>query len=404
MRKFYKKCVNYYRFGAPTLAKKTGIYPYFHKIAGEQNPVVQMDDKEVIMMGSNNYLGMTSHPKIKEAAKAAIDEYGVGSTGSRLLNGTMEIHVELEKRLANFLETEDCVVFSTGMQANLGALSSSLSEKDEWVISDEQNHASIIDGIRLGRNERENKKIYKHNNMEDLERCLKEVPKGKGLIVMDGVFSMEGSLAKLDTIVDLAEDHEAGVYVDDAHSVGVIGPHGKGTAAHFGLTDKVDITMGTFSKSFATVGGFVGANKEICNWLRHKARSFIFSASPPPATCATVIAILDIIEKDDSIRQRLLKIGDKMRNGLGEMGYDTGESVTPIIPLVIGNQNKTMKLYKTLFEHKPRGIFTNPVIAPAVAKGRELIRTSYIASMSDELCNQALEICETVGKNLKILN
>lgn len=403
MTKFFKKCNNYYRLGEPTLAKKTGIYPYFHLISGEQNTIVQMDDNEVIMMGSNNYLGMTTHPKIKQAAKEAIDQYGAGSTGSRLLNGTMELHVELEERLARFIGKEDCVVFSTGMQTNLGGISSLLSEKDEWIISDQQNHASIIDGIRLGKNNKENKCIYNHNDTEDLKRYLKEIPKGKALIVTDGVFSMEGDIAKLDEIVELAEDYNAGIYVDDAHSVGVLGDYGKGTANHFNLTDKVDITMGTFSKSFATIGGFIAASKQICNWIRHKARAFVFSASPPPASCATVIAILDLIEKDDSYRQNLLAVAKRMKEGLVELGFDTGESTTPIIPLVVGGQNKTLRFFKKLFENKPRGIFTNPILQPATPKGRELIRTSYISTMTNEIVDEALDILEKVGKDMKLI-
>jgi 8-amino-7-oxononanoate synthase len=403
MSKFFKKCNRYFRFGEPTVAKNLGIYPYFHQIHGEQNPVVQMDDKDIIMLGSNNYLGMTSHPKVKQAAIDAIETYGVGSTGSRLLNGTMDIHIELEERLAKFMGTEDCVVFSTGMQANLGGISALLSEKDEWIISDQQNHASIIDGIRLGRNNPKNKKIYDHCDMDSLAKCLKDTPKGKALIVTDGVFSMEGDLAPMNELMDLAEDREAGVYVDDAHAVGVIGDHGRGTASHFNMVDRVNLTMGTFSKSFATCGGFIAANEQICNWLRHKARAFIFSASPPPAVCATVLAVLDIIEKDDSHRQKLLAVGDKMRNGLTDMGYDTGDSVTPIIPLVVGETRRTIKFFKKLFEHKPRGIFTNPVVHPATPKGRELIRTSYIATMSDEVISEALDIFEEIGKEMKIL-
>ena len=300
MANFFKKCKQYYRFGEPTKAKLMKIYPYFHTIKSEQDPIVEMDNRRIIMLGSNNYLGMTSHPEVKKAAQEAIEEYGVGTTGSRLLNGTMDIHVELEKRLARFVGTEDAVVFSTGMQTNLGALSSLLSDHEEYVISDQQNHASIIDAIKLSRMDPSHKKIFKHNDIEDLERCLKEVPKGKGLIVTEGVFSMEGDVAPIDAIVDLAEDYEAGVYVDDAHAMGVLGPHGRGSAAHFKCTDKVDVTMSTFSKSFASIGGFVAASEEICNWIRHKARAFIFSASPPPASCATVLAVLDIIEKDDS--------------------------------------------------------------------------------------------------------
>ncbi len=403
MTKFFKKCNQYYRTGEPTIAKKTGIYPYFHLISGEQDPVVRMDDNEVIMLGSNNYLGMTSHPEVKQAAKEAIDKYGVGTTGSRLLNGTMEIHVELEERLAKFMGKEDCVVFSTGMQTNLGAISALLSEKDEWIISDEQNHASIIDGIRLGRNNQNNKSIYKHNDMEDLKQHLKDIPKGKGLIVTDGVFSMEGDIAPLDEIVELCEEYDAGLYVDDAHSVGVIGKNGRGTASHFDLVDKVDITMGTFSKSFATIGGFIAANKQICNWIRHKGRAFVFSASPPPASCATVLAVLDIIEKNDSYRKNLLDIAHKMRVGLIERGFDTGESCTAIIPLVVGGRLKTIKFFKNLFEHKPRGIFSNPVVYPATPKGRELMRTSYISTMGEEIVHEALDIFEEVGKKMKII-
>ncbi len=403
MAQFYKKCDKYLRFGEPTLVKKTGIYPYFHKISGEQNPVVQMDTNEVIMLGSNNYLGMTSHPKVKEAAQKAIEEYGVGSTGSRLLNGTMEIHVELEERLAKFFGTEDCVVFSTGMQANLGAISAMLSEKDEWVLSDQQNHASIIDGIRLGKMDKTNKRIYNHNDMTDLERCLKEIPKGKGLIVSDGVFSMEGDIVKLKEMVDLAEDYDAGIYLDDAHSVGVMGPHGRGTAAHFNLVDKVGISMGTFSKSFATIGGYVAANEAICNWIRHRARAFIFSASPPPANCATVLAVLDIIEKDESLRKHVLSISHNMRENLHDIGYNVGDSSTAIIPLIVGEARKTMKFFKELFNYKPLGIFSNPVVYPATPKGRALIRTSYIATMSPEIVDDAIHIFEHVGKKMKII-
>ena len=403
MNQFYKKCDKYLRFGEATLIKKTGVYPYFHKISGEQNPVVQMDDNEVIMLGSNNYLGMASHPKVKEAAKRAIDEYGVGSTGSRLLNGTMDIHVELEERLAKFIGTEDCVIFSTGMQANLGAISAMLSKSDDWVLSDQQNHASIIDGIRLGKMDSSNKKIYQHNNMEDLEKCLKEVPKGKGLIVTDGVFSMEGDIVKLDLLVELAEKYEVGVYVDDAHSVGVMGPYGRGTAAHFDLVDKVGITMGTFSKSFATIGGYIAANKAICNWIKHKSRSFIFSASPPPANCATVLAILDIIEKDETLRKNVLSVAAKMRKGLADIGYDVGDSSTAIIPLMVGERRKTMKFFNQLFKHKPIGIFSNPVVHPATEKGKELVRTSYIATMTEEIINEALQIFEDVGRKMKII-
>lgn len=403
MADFFKKCRNYYRFGEPTKAKMMGIYPYFNVIKTEQDPIVEMNNRRIIMLGSNNYLGMTSHPKVKEAAIKAIEEYGVGTTGSRLLNGTMDIHVELEKRLAKFMGTEDAVVFSTGMQTNLGALSALLSEKDEWVISDQQNHASIIDAIKLSRIDPSHKKIFKHNDIEDLEKCLKEVPKGKALIVTEGVFSMEGDVAPIDAISDLAEDYDAGLYVDDAHAVGVIGPHGRGSAAHFNRTDKVDVTMCTFSKSFASIGGFIAADEATCNWIRHKARAFIFSASPPPASCATVLAVLDIIENDDSYQRNLLNVTNRMKKGLMDAGFDVGNPESAIIPIIVGKEMKTFKFYKKLFENEPVGIFTNPVRYPATPKGRELLRTSYMATMNEEIIDQALDIITNVGKKMKII-
>ncbi len=401
MAKFFGKCNRYYRLGAPAIAKASGIYPYFNVIEGEQNPIVKMGGHDVIMLGSNNYLGMSSHPEVKQAAIDAINKYGVGTTGSRLLNGTMELHVELEQRLAEFMGTEDAIVFSTGMQTNLGGISSLLTEKDEWIISDEKNHASIIDGIRLGKNNPNNKLVYKHNDMEDLEKKLKQVPKGKALIVTDGVFSMEGDIAPLDHIKDLAEDRGAGVYVDDAHSIGVLGPHGRGTAAYFGID--VDVTMGTFSKSFASIGGFIATNKKITNWMRHKARSFIFSASPSPANVAVVLKILEIIEKNDSYQKNLLSVANRMRNGLKDLGFNVGNSTTPIIPIIIGKQNRTFKVYKKLFQNLPKGVYTNPVVAPATDKGRELLRTSYIATMNNEIIDEALGIFENIGRSMKII-
>ncbi|MHA1302463.1 MAG: aminotransferase class I/II-fold pyridoxal phosphate-dependent enzyme [Candidatus Heimdallarchaeaceae archaeon] len=403
MSKFTKKCKKYSRFGAPTIAKKMGYYPYFMSINSEQNPIVEMDGKPTIMLGSNNYLGMTSHPEVKKAAIEAIEEYGVGTTGSRLLNGTMELHVELEKRLAKFFGKEDCVIFSTGMLANMGGISALLTEDDEWVLSDQYNHASIIDGIRLGRINPEHKYIFKHNDMSDLEQGLKQVPKGKGMIITDGVFSMEGDIAPLDEISDLAEDYDACVYVDDAHGAGVIGPHGKGTAAKFGITDKVDIIMGTFSKSFASVGGYIATSEEICNWIRHKARPFIFTASPPPSTCATVLSVLDIIEKDNSYQQNVLNMSSRMKEGLLEAGFEVTDSHTAIIPLIIGSEKKMINFFHKLYANEPTGIFTNPVTSPATPKGRELLRTSYMATMHEDIIDEALEIIVRIGKSLKII-
>jgi 7-keto-8-aminopelargonate synthetase-like enzyme len=272
------------------------------------------------------------------------------------------------------------------------------------VISDQQNHASIIDGIRLSKVPSEHKKIYCHNDMEDLERCLKEVPKGKhALIVTDGIFSMEGTIAQLDVITELAEKYEAGVYVDDAHSVGVLGPNGRGTPAHFGLEKKVDIIMGTFSKSFASIGGYIGGSKLICEWVKHRARSLIFSASSPPPAVATVLAVLDIIENDDSYRQRLWKNTKKLHDGYRSSGFDTGSSETPIIPIIVGEEFTTFGFFKELLEQRPRSVFTNPVRSPAVNKGRELLRTTCQASFESDTIDEAVEIITKVGKEFEVI-
>lgn len=404
MNQIMRTCKKYKRSGIATIAKKMGLYPYFHPITSEQGPLVEMEGKEIIMLGSNNYLGMTGNPKVKEKAIQAMQDFGVGTTGSRLLNGTFALHSSLESRLARFLGKEDCVIFSTGMQANLGTISSLLlSSDDTMVVSDELNHASIIDGITLAKMPNERKVIFKHNNANDLEKKMASVPKEKGLIITEGVFSMEGDVPPLDKIIPIAKDYDAMIYLDDAHGIGVLGPEGRGAAAEFNVTDDIDILMGTFSKSFASSGGYIAANKEICNWVRHHARSFIFSASMPPANCATVHAVLDLIEHDNSYRMNLIRIADKMRKGLGDLGFEIGSSTTPIIPIIIKDEIKTFKFYKKLFNHSPRGIFTNPIRSPAVPKGRELMRTSYMASMTDDLIDDALTIFEEVGKKMKFI-
>jgi len=402
MVSFNKKCRKYQRFGLPTIAKTFGFYPYFNVINSEQEPIVRMDDKEIIMLGSNNYLGMTANSIVKKSAIDAIEKYGSGTTGSRLLNGTFQIHKELEIRLAKFLGKEDCVIFSTGMQANIGTLSSLIGEKDQWVLSDELNHASIIDGIVLSRMTKGNKAIYGHNNMDELRGIIKKIPKGKAMIVTEGVFSMEGDICPLDEIVEIADENDAFIFLDDAHSVGVLG-NGRGTASHFNLTEKVDIIMGTFSKSFASCGGYIASSKAICNWLRHNSRAFIFSASIPPANCATVLAVLDILENDDSYSKRVLDLAERMRKGLKDANFDIGNSLTPIIPIVIGKEMLTYKFFKKLFYYKPKGIFTNPIRSPAVSKGRELLRTSYMATMNNDIIDESLDIITQVGKKLKIV-
>ncbi len=398
----HKKCIRYQRFGLPTIAKTLGFYPYFNQIQSEQEPVVKMNGKDIIMLGSNNYLGMTAKEEVKRKAIKTIEELGTGTTGSRLLNGTFQIHNELEKQLAEFTGKEDCVTFSTGMQANLGALSSLIFDKDQWIISDELNHASIIDGLVLSKMKKEKKLIYKHNDMNDLREKIKNVPNGKAMIITEGIFSMEGDICPLKEIVEIAKENDALIFLDDAHAVGVLG-NGRGTAAHFNLIDDVDIIMGTFSKSFASCGGYVASSKAVCNWLRHNARTFIFSASIPPTNCAVVLSIIDIIKKNPSVCDKVLKIADKMRDGLIDANFNIGQSKTPIIPIIIGKEMLTYKFFKKLFIHNPRGVFTNPIRTPAVAKGHELIRTSYMATMNDDIVNEALNIVTKVGKKLRII-
>ncbi len=390
-------------FDQMDFAKQLGLYPYFMELSSEQGPIVKFGDRETTMFGSNNYLSMTTNPKVKEAACNAIEEYGTGSTGSRLLNGTMDIHTRLENRLAEFIGTESAVIFSTGMQANLGTLSCFL-RKGDWVVSDEQNHASIIDGIRLSSLDKKNKIIYKHNDMDSLEKSLKKIPKGEyALIVTDGIFSMEGDIAKLDEITELAETYGAGVYVDDAHAVGVLGPNGRGTAAHFGVQDKVDIVMGTFSKSFASIGGYIAASESVCKWVKHRARSMIFSASSPPSAVATVLAVLDIIEKDDSHRQKLWANAKRLKKGYLDAGFDIGHSASPIIPLLICDEMKTFQMFKDLLAETPRSVYTNPVRTPATPVGRELLRTSCQSSFDFETIDEAVEIITKHAKNLDII-
>jgi 8-amino-7-oxononanoate synthase len=403
MNSVNKRCKRYQTFGLPTIAKKFGFYPYFNIIKSEQEPVVNMDNKKIIMLGSNNYLGMTANSDVKNKTIEAIEKLGTGTTGSRLLNGTYDIHVELEKRLAKFLGKEDCVIFSTGMQANLGGLSSLVNGNKDWVLSDEFNHASIIDGVALSKISKDKKIIYRHNDMDDLRHKIKKVPKGKAFIITEGIFSMEGDICPLDEIVEIAEKHDAFIFLDDAHSVGVLGPNGRGTAAHFNLTNKVDVIMGTFSKSFASCGGYIAGNDEICNWIRHNSRSFIFSASLPPANCATVLAILDIIEKDGSYSKKVIEISQRMKKELDQAGFNTGNAETPIIPVFIGKQMLTFKMFKKLFFNNPLGVFTNPVRPPAVPKGKELLRTSYMASMTNDIIDEALNIFKKIGNNVGVI-
>jgi len=373
-----------------------GLYPYFRVIESAQDPEVIMSGKKMIMVGSNNYLGLTNHPKVKEAAIAAVKKYGSGCAGSRFLNGTLDIHVELETKLARFMRKEAALVFSTGFQVNLGVISA-LIGKDDVVIIDKMDHASIIDGCRLSYGD---VKKFRHNDMSDLKRVLEEnKDKGK-LIIVDGVFSMEGDIAKLPDIVELAKKYDARLMVDDAHGIGVLGKTGRGTAEHFGLEDEVDLIMGTYSKSLASIGGFISGNSDVVHYIKHFARALIFSASPPPASIAAVSAAVDIIENEPERRERLWKNTDRMLKEFDRLGFDTCHSETPIIPVMVGESEAAFKMALMLQEE---GVFANVAVSPAVPNGKALIRTSYMATHTDEHLDIVLGAFEKAGKALGLI-
>jgi len=376
--------------------KQSGHYFFFRKLESPQDSEVVVNGKRVIMIGSNNYLGLTNHPRVKEAAIKAIEKYGTGCAGSRFLNGNLEIHEELEKKLARFFRKEAALVFATGYQTNLGAISA-LVERNDFAIIDKDDHASIIDGCRLSFGKVQK---FRHNDMDDLERVLKAT-QGKGqLIIVDGVFSMEGDIADLPGIVRLAKAYGARIMVDDAHAVGVLGKGGRGTAEHFGLENEVDLIMGTYSKSLAAIGGFVAGSSDVISWIKHLARSMIFSASLPPSLVASVSTALDIIEEQPELRDRLWRNTHKMLRGYKTLGYDTGTSETPIIPILIKDTLKTYQMCKLLFEN---GVFVNSVISPAVPPGRELLRTSYMATHTEEQLDKVLAAFEKVGRQLGVI-
>jgi len=378
-------------------AKALGYYPYFKPVATAEDTEVVIEGRRVLMLGSNNYLGLTTHPKVVKAAIEAVKKYGTSSCGSRFLNGTLTLHRELEERLAAFLKREAALVFSTGFQTNLGTISA-LVGKGDVVICDKWDHASIFDGARLAYGEM---RRFRHNDMDDLERVLRDCPEGAGkLIVVDGLFSMEGDLAPLPRIVELAQKYGARLMVDDAHALGVLGEHGRGTAEHFGVEDKVDLVMGTFSKSFASLGGVIAGDAYVIEYIQHHARSMIFSASMPPAAVAAVLAALDVIETEPERRKQLWKNTRKMLKGLKELGFDTGRSETPVIPIVIGDMMKALEMWRKLFEN---GVYVNVVLPPAVPQGRALLRTSYMATHTEEQLDFALDVFEKVGKECGLI-
>jgi len=390
----FDKC---FEFKDAEMIRSAGVYPYFRMIASAQDPVVTMDGKRVIMLGSNNYLGLTNHPEIKAAAASALDAYGTGTAGSRFLNGTLDMHVELEEKLAAFMRCDAALTFSTGFQVNLGVISSLVGRRDV-VILDNLDHACILDGARLsfGRVLK-----YGHNDMEALEERLRSVgDKRSALIVVDGVFSMEGDVADLPNIVALKRKYGARLMVDDAHGIGVMGKDGRGTAEHYGVEDEADLVMGTFSKSLASVGGFVVGDRTVIDFIKHNARSLMFSAAPPPASVASVIKALEVLEREPERRQRLWENTDYMKREFTAMGYDTGDSASPVIPLVVGEDMTAFRMTMRLQEE---GVFANPVVSPAVPPGRAIMRTSYMATHTRDHLDQALEVFRKVGREMGVI-
>lgn len=376
--------------------QEAGCYPYFHQLTSGQDTVVQMEGRETIMIGSNNYLGLTSHPDVIKAGVEALEKYGSGCSGSRFLNGTLDMHIALEKELAEFLHKEAVMTFSTGFQSNLGIISA-VAGLNDYIMCDKENHASIYDGCKLSYGKMVR---YNHSDMADLERKLKEVPEDKGiLIVTDGVFSMSGEICKLPEIVALAKKYNARVMVDDAHGLGVLGKNGRGTAEHFGLEDDVDIIMGTFSKSLASLGGYMAASKRVVDYVKHTSRPYIFSASITPASVACALAALRILKNNPSRVQDLADIADYMRKGLKNLGIKIIESTTPIIPIYTYDDEKAFLACKMLLE---RGVYVNPVITPATPPGMALLRTSYTATHTKEQMDRAMKAIKEVLDLLEI--
>ncbi|WP_316804226.1 serine palmitoyltransferase [Pedobacter nototheniae] len=385
-------------FKDASIIKEKGLYPYFRSIESAQDTEVVINGQKVLMFGSNSYLGLTNHPKIKEASKKAIDKYGTGCAGSRFLNGSLDIHLHLESRLAEYVGKEAAVLFSTGFQVNLGVISC-LLDRNDYLILDEYDHASIIDGSRLSFSRTIK---YAHNDMEDLRRKLSRLPEDAAkLIVSDGIFSMEGDLVNLPEMVKIADEFGANIMMDDAHSLGVIGFNGSGTASHFNLNNKVDLIMGTFSKSLASLGGFIAGDAETIEFIKHRARSLMFSASMPPSAVASVIAALDIIESEPERIDKLWQNTEYAKKLLLQAGFDIGHSNSPIIPVYIRDNTKTFMITNILQQN---GVFVNPVVSPAVPSDSSLIRFSLMATHSFEQIETAIEklseAFKTVNSNL----
>jgi 8-amino-7-oxononanoate synthase len=380
--------------------KKAGLYPYFRPIEENEGPVVTIGGKKVIMAGSNNYLGLTAHPKVKEAAIKAIERYGTGCSGSRYLTGTIDLHVELEEKLAKFFKKEAVLLFSTGYQTAQGIIAT-LAQRGEYVISDKDNHACIVAGNLMAKGATAEVVRYKHDDMADLERVVKKLPENSGkLIVTDGVFSTGGEIVDLPALNKIAKENNARILVDDAHAVGVIGKGGRGTASEFNLEDEIDMTMGTFSKTFASLGGFVAGAERVVNYLKHHSPALIFSASPTPASVASALAALEILEAEPERVTRLIRNAERVRTGLKDAGFNVSEGRTAIVPVIVADDMLAFKFGRMLFDY---GVFVNVFISPGVPQGRQMMRTSYMSTHEDEHLDYIIDTFKKIGKELGLI-
>ena len=393
----FKKC---YDFTRADEVKKTGLYPYFRAIEENEGPVVHIEGREVIMAGSNNYLGLTAHPKVKEASIKAIEHYGTGCSGSRYLTGTLELHIELERKMAKFFGVEAVLLYSTGYQTGQGVIPT-IVQRGEYVVSDKDNHASIQVAAMMAKGMTADILRYKHNNMNDLERVLKKIPKETPkLIVSDGVFSTGGEIVELDKLVALAKEYNARTLIDDAHAVGVIGKGGRGTPSEFDLVDEVDLTMGTFSKTFASLGGFIAGKAKVIDYIKHHSAALIFSASPTPASAAAAMAALEVLEEEPWRVDKLISNADHMRKGLTDAGFNVIDGRTGIVPVIVGNDNIALQMWRNLFD---RGVFVNVFVPPGVPEGRQMMRTSYMATHEKHHLDKIIDVFKDVGTELGLI-
>lgn len=393
----FTKC---YDFTRADEIKALGLYPYFRPIEENEGPVVQIEGKKVIMAGSNNYLGLTAHPKVKEAAIKAIEKYGTGCSGSRYLTGTLDLHIELESRLAAFFKTEGVLLFSTGYMTAQGIIPT-LVQRGEYVVSDKDNHACIVAGNLMAKGATAEVIRYKHNDMDDLERVISKIPiDSSKLLVTDGVFSTGGEIVDLVHLNSLAKKYNARLLVDDAHAVGVIGKGGRGTASEFNLEKQIDLTMGTFSKTFASLGGFVAGESRVINYIKHHSAALIFAASPAPASVAAALAALEILEAEPERVTKLIRNSNKMREGFTKLGFNIINGRTAIVPVIVGDDALAFKMWKMLYDS---GVFVNVFISPGVPQGRQMMRTSYMATHEDEHLDKILNVFSDVGKKLGLI-